>query len=147
MSPANYSSLFVILSLLFSSSVDAWTTTSPFFKIFDSNIKNEATALAVGLTFAAVLPDSPPNIAAGSKVFESTCSSCHPNGQNKIAKERTLEKESLEKYVGLDPSDIQQYMRADFLHRGANLFGGELSDEDMKNVVGYVLDQAVENKW
>jgi len=143
-------SLLALILLLSTISVNSWTVSS-LPKVSVCVLRNAARPLAtIGLTAAflmANVANASPNIQQGAKIFDSTCASCHPNGQNKIAKEKTLQKDDLEKYVGLDPSDIQQYMRVDFLHRGANLFGGDLSDRDLENVVAFVLEQAVENKW
>jgi cytochrome c6 len=113
-----------------------------------THVKHAALTVACGCTFLATAHTAhAADVAAGSRLFQATCSSCHAGGQNLIAKEKTLDKETLERYVGTDPSDIQQYMRYDFLHRGAHLFGGNLSEKDFENVVAYVLDQALENKW
>jgi cytochrome c6 len=126
-----------------------WTT-MPTPKI-SNQVKHAVTAgLTVGcgcIFFATANTAHAADVAAGSRLFEATCTSCHAGGQNLIAKEKTLDKETLERYVGTDPSDIQQYMRYSFLHRGAHLFGGNLSEKDFENVVAYVLDQALGNKW
>lgn len=66
---------------------------------------------------------------------------------NKIDATKTLRRDDIEKFVGLDQKDIVQYMKFAPLHRGALAFGGELSERDLENVVAYVLDQAVESKW
>jgi len=139
-------SLLVIITLLCTISVNGWNSSS-LLKITVCNVGNAARPLVTAAFLLANVSNASPNIQQGAKIFDSTCASCHPNGQNKIAKEKTLQKHDLEEYVGLDPSDIQQYMRADFLHRGANLFGGDLSNRDLENVVAFVLEQAVENKW
>jgi cytochrome c6 len=113
-----------------------------------NEVKHAALTAACGCAFLATANTAhAADIAAGSRLFEATCTSCHAGGQNLIAKEKTLDKETLERYVSADPNDIQQYMRYSFLHRGAHLFDGNLSEEDFENVVAYVLDQALENKW
>lgn len=142
--------LFLVILLLLFSSSNAWTTPPPPFGISVCDVRNAATTLAVTLTLASVLSDisnSKPNIAKGARIFDTTCASCHVNGGNKIDSKKTLSKEDLETYLGLDPSDVQLYMKSDFLHRGANLFGGDLSERDLQNVVAFVLNQANEDKW
>lgn len=127
--------LVALLSTLLTT--NAWTTPSiPTFSIT--------------LTVAAVVSDlsnSSPDIAKGQMIFANTCSSCHVDGQNKIDPKKTLQVDDLEKFIGLDPGDVKQYMKYAPLHRGANAFGGELSERDLDNVVAYVLEQATESNW
>lgn len=144
-----HSTLLLLFTLALSSLMmrsDAWTP--PRLAISVCDVRNAATTLAVGLTIASVVSDlSTPNIQQGKKIFDNTCASCHINGGNKIAPDKTLSRQDIEQYVGLDQSDLQQYLKADFVHRGANLFSGDLSDRDLQNVVAFVLNQATENKW
>lgn len=138
--------LFILTLALLLLQVHSWLTmTTPKLS---THVKNAAITVAFGWTVLATANAAhAADIAAGSRLFQATCSSCHAGGKNLIAKEKTLDKETLEKYVGLDPNDVQLYMRYSFLHRGAHLFGGNLSEKDFKDVVAYILDQALENKW
>ena len=144
------STLPFLVILIFSSCTNAWTTLPPF-GITVCDVRNAATILAVTLTLgSAVLSDissQPNNIQQGAHVFDTTCASCHFQGGNKIDPKKTLSKQDLETYIVMDPSDVQLYLKTDFLHRGANLFGGELTEKELENVVAFVLNQSNENKW
>lgn len=146
-------SRYSICFLMLMSPVKGWIAmTRSSTPILTSQIGNSAAitvAFGAALCVTATAPQqaNAADVAQGAKMFDATCASCHANGQNLIAKEKTLTRESLSKYVGLDPGDVQTYMRYNVLHRGANLFGGKLSEKDMENVVAYVLDQALEDKW
>ena len=71
-------------------------------------IKN---AVAGALT-AGVVAISPAfaagDVLAGEQVFRNNCAACHAGGQNVIMPEKTLEKESLEKYLtgGRKPESV-----------------------------------------
>jgi cytochrome c6 len=86
----------------------------------------------------------------GQAIFQSTCAACHKGGSNVIAKERTLTKEALTKFLGPlegGPEDISTFVQNSNVHRGALVFSGRLTAEDYSNVAAYVYDQAMENKW
>eukprot|EP00978_Attheya_sp_CCMP212_P048406 scaffold516555_cov55-Attheya_sp.AAC.1 len=87
------------------------------------------------------------NIEKGSKLFDTNCAACHVNGENVIAKDKTLKKDALQKYFASDPVGIQEFVQNGLLHRGTFMFGGKLSDSDFTDVTAYVLDQATSDKW
>ena len=65
-----------------------------------------------------------------------------------IARERTLQKDALEKNFGsLDEKAIKDFVQNSMVHRGAFILGSKLSDKDFENVVSYVVDQAAGEKW
>jgi len=87
-------------------------------------------------------------VAAGEELFTANCAACHAGGQNRVMKEKDLQKDTLQKNFGMDPVAIQAFVQNGAVHKGALLFGGTVkSPEDFENVVAYVLDQASENKW
>lgn len=88
------------------------------------------------------------DVAAGSKVFSGNCAACHAGGQNMIVREKTLQKDALEKNIGsLDEKDIKDFVQNSVVHRGAFILGSKLSDKDFENVVSYVVDQAAGERW
>ena len=87
----------------------AWTVTpADAVECAPRTIKN---AVAGALT-AGVVAISPAfaagDVLAGEQVFRNNCAACHAGGQNVIMLEKTLEKESLEKYLtgGRKPESV-----------------------------------------
>lgn len=141
---------FLLLFLSRFLATQAWTTPpQPIFSITVCDVRNGGFALAIGLmTFVVTdLSNSSPDLKRGQVIFENNCSSCHANGLNKIDGKKTLRRDDIEKFVGLNQNDVLQYMKFAPLHRGALAFGGELNERDLENVVAFVLDQAVQSKW
>lgn len=96
-----------------------------------------------------VLSLMPPSLSHGETLFQQTCSSCHPGGANVISKERNLQKEALDKFIGLSQEEngIMNFVKDSNFHRGALAFTGRLSNQDFKDVASYVYKQAMEDKW
>ena len=89
-----------------------------------------------------------PDLARGEFLFQQTCSSCHPQGNNVIVKERNLKKEALKKFIFLeDENTIVNFVKDNNFHRGALAFAGKLSKQDFADVASFVYDQAMEDKW
>jgi cytochrome c6 len=87
------------------------------------------------------------DIANGSKLFQANCASCHANGMNFVSEKKTLKKDALEKYrKTTDEASIQDFVQKGMPHRFMP-FSNVLSDSDYKDVVSYVLDQALNDKW
>jgi len=91
----------------------------------------------------------PADVARGESLFQQNCSSCHPQGNNVIVKERTLKKEALEKFIFLkdDENTIVNFVKDDNFHRGALAFGSKLNKQDFADVASFVYEQAMEEKW
>ena len=85
------------------------------------------------------------DITRGSEVFAANCVGCHRGGQNFIKEQKTLEKHALEKYVGLNEENISSFFKNSFVHKVQ--VGGKLTDEEVIDVVSYVVDQATGEKW
>nr|YP_009332599.1 cytochrome c553 [Membranoptera weeksiae]AHZ94613.1 cytochrome c553 [Membranoptera weeksiae] len=84
--------------------------------------------------------DSGIDLDAGQEIFSQNCSACHVGGQNVIVPERTLEKETLEKFSMYDIKAITNQVT-----KGKNsmpAFGDRLSDEEIQNVANYVFNQS-----
>jgi len=103
--------------------------------------------LAIALfTFAFATPALADDVVGsgdpvkGKAVFSANCNVCHRGGKNTVNKQKTLKKETLEKY-GMYAEDkiITQVTNG----KGAMpAFGKRLKDPQIKNVAAYVLEQA-----
>mmetsp|Transcript_27647 Transcript_27647/g.33621 ORF Transcript_27647/g.33621 Transcript_27647/m.33621 type:complete len:194 (+) Transcript_27647:72-653(+) len=91
------------------------------------------------------------DVTRGSQIFTSNCSSCHIQGLNIISEKRTLKKEALQKFIGgVDEASVQKFVKGSMRHKTLvfpNVPGGKLSDGDWDDVVGFVVDQAIDDKW
>lgn len=86
------------------------------------------------------------DITKGSQIFTSTCAGCHAGGNNFIKEKKTLKKDALEKFVGLDETTITEFFKKSFVHQN-QAGGAKMSDEDIADVISYVVTQAVDDKW
>ena len=87
------------------------------------------------------------NIASGKEVFTSTCGGCHAGGQNFAKPNKTLQKEAIEKYVGsLSEDKVEDYFRKQFVHK-VIMKDKDLQDQQITDVITYVVDQATNEKW
>ena len=89
------------------------------------------------------------DVAAGEKVFEKNCATCHAGGQNAIVSSQTLKQEALEQYLfnyRLEHNvEAIEYQVAN--GRGAMpAFQGRIRDKDIADVAAYVKEQS-ENGW
>ena len=84
------------------------------------------------------------DVAKGKEVFTSTCAGCHAGGQNFVKEKKTLQKEALEKFVGLDEEKVETFFKGSFVHK---VVGGKLADQEITDVVTYIVDQAKNKKW
>lgn len=96
------------------------------------------SAVLAGLSLAnsALAADA----EAGKKIFMSRCVSCHNNGMNVIAPEKTLKKSALEKNGMFSEKAIINQVTNGKSPMPA--FGNQLSASDIENVAAYVLEQA-----
>lgn len=106
-----------------------------------------ALAIAVVVT-ALTLWTAPAAQAAdlghGGQIFGNNCAACHIGGGNVVNGSKTLKQADLEKYEMASVEAI-----ANQVTNGKNAmpaFKGRLSDEDIADVVAYVLSQA-EQGW
>uniref|UniRef100_A0A7S2KKB1 Cytochrome c domain-containing protein n=1 Tax=Skeletonema marinoi TaxID=267567 RepID=A0A7S2KKB1_9STRA len=91
-------------------------------------------------------PATAGDITKGSQIFTSTCAGCHAGGNNFLKEKKTLKKEALDKYVGLDETKIAEFFKKSFVHQN-QAGGGKMSEEDVADVISYVVTQAVNDKW
>ena len=59
---------------------------------------------------------------------------------------KTLQKDALEKFVGLDEEKVETFFKGSFVHK-VIVGDKKLSDEDITDVVTFVVDQATNEKW
>jgi cytochrome c6 len=100
----------------------------------------------VTLTIArpALADGSTEILTQGAKVFSANCAACHMNGNNVVSANKNLKSDALKQY-GMDSAEaiITQ------VTNGKNAmpsFKGRLSDDQMKAVAAYVLNQSA-NGW
>ena len=91
-------------------------------------------------------PATAGDVTKGSQIFTSTCAGCHAGGNNFIKEKKTLKKEALEKHVGLDETKIAEFFKKSFVHQN-QAGGGKMSEEDVADVISYVVSQAVNDSW
>ena len=116
-----------------------------------SSFSSAATVLIFALTIATATLSYPSPVIAGditkgSQIFTSTCAGCHAGGNNFIKEKKTLKKDALEKFVGLDETKMTEFFKKSFVHKGP-AGGGTMSDEAIADVMSYVFSQAVNDKW
>jgi len=128
-----------LLSLM-ASTVSAWNITPKLMHV-------KKAALTVACGWALTVPAHAADVTAGKSVFEVNCVACHAGGQNMIAKERTLQKDALQKYVGLSEEAVKDFVQNSVVHRGAFVLGDKLSEKNFDDVAAYVVAQTTENKW
>ena len=84
------------------------------------------------------------NLLEGERIFNANCAACHAGGQNVVLTDHTLQKEAIEKYL---VGGFKEASVASQVTHGKNAmpaFGGRLSQEEILNVAGYVIDMAEE---
>jgi cytochrome c6 len=84
------------------------------------------------------------DITKGSEVFTANCIGCHRGGQNFVKEQKTLQRDALEEYVGLDEVKVTKFLKDSFVHK---VVGGKLTEDEVGDVVSYVVDQAKGEKW
>mmetsp|Transcript_9063 Transcript_9063/g.21061 ORF Transcript_9063/g.21061 Transcript_9063/m.21061 type:complete len:165 (+) Transcript_9063:139-633(+) len=82
----------------------------------------------------------------GQDVFAASCNGCHAGGTNSIAVSKTLRKEALQRYVSasLDVDEVEAWWRSSF-HKGS--IAEKLTDNEIKDVLGFVVEQAANSRW
>jgi cytochrome c6 len=110
------------------------------------------TATAAVVTSALCLClGSPPALAAdvaqGQVLFQANCAGCHAGGNNYVSEPRTLRKDALQTYRGtVDATAIQAFVQTGMPHRLLPMKTA-MDDTGYGDVVAYVLDQALGEKW
>ena len=84
------------------------------------------------------------DITKGNVIFTSNCIGCHRGGQNFVKEQKTLQKDALDKYIGLDEEKVFKFFKGSFVHKA---IGGKLMDDEVLDVISYVVDQARGDKW
>lgn len=82
----------------------------------------------------------------GKVLFDANCAGCHAGGLNFVAERKTLKRDALESDVGLDPLVVQKFVQSKLPHKLLP-FHQLFTDEDYSDVVSYVLDQALNDRW
>ena len=114
---------------------------------------SSASAAAAFLMLVLVSPAvaSPAtDVAQGGEIFVANCASCHAGGMNFIKEKRTLKRDALEKFVGLDQPSVQKFVTESARHKTLvfpRAPGGKLSETDYSDVTSFIVDQAVNDKW
>ena len=101
--------------------------------------------IAIALfTFALGRPALATEAGSGAKIFSANCAACHVGGRNVIMADKTLKKEALGKY-GMDSLEaiVKQVTNG---KNAMPAFKGRLTDKQIEEVGGYVLQQA-EKGW
>jgi cytochrome c6 len=100
------------------------------------------------LLFSMCLPASAAaDIAKGQTLFQANCAGCHAGGSNLVSESRTLRKEALQTYRGtVDAGVIQTFVQKGMPHKLLPM-KTPMDDNDYGDVVAYVLDQALGEKW
>lgn len=106
-----------------------------------------AAALVASASLGLPLPSSAAaDVAHGASLFKADCAGCHLGGSNFMSEKKTLKKDALAQYQSLDASKLQAFVQDKMPHSFLP-FHSKWSDQDYEDAVGYVLDQAVNDKW
>lgn len=130
------------------------------------NSKKDSNRYATGapiLTIAVVafqlllgpLPaEAQDDVLRGGEIFTGNCAGCHAGGMNFVKENKNLKRAALEKFVSpsMDKDEIQQWVQNSGQHKKLVFFkapsgNGKLTDNDYSDVISYVVDQAVGEKW
>lgn len=89
----------------------------------------------------------PPDITQGQVLFQANCAGCHAGGNNYIQEKRTLRKDAIQQYRGsTDQAVIANFVQNGMPHKLLPM-KTPMEEKDYNDVVAYVLDQAVGEKW
>jgi cytochrome c6 len=106
-----------------------------------------AAALVASASFGLSLPShADADVAQGAALFKAECAGCHLGGNNFMSEKKTLKKDALAQYQSLDATKLQAFVQNQMPHSFLP-FHSKWSDQDFADTVGYVLDQAVSDKW
>lgn len=110
--------------------------------------RKETLAFASGITAFSILvaPASALDVTEGEQIFRKNCAACHPNGQNAIIYQKTLEKDALELYLNGGRNEAAVIKQVTYGKNAMPAFGGRLSDEAIEIVAAYVISNS-ESGW
>ncbi len=103
-------------------------------------LKLFATLLCLGALMFQALPAF---AGQGAKLFSANCAACHAGGGNRVVAAKTLKQSALDKY-GINTEEAIMYQ----IKKGKNAmpaFAKKLSNDQIKEVADYVLEQAAKN--
>nr|ARW60113.1 cytochrome c553 [Laurencieae sp.] len=89
--------------------------------------------------------DSVLDLDSGEQIFSANCVACHAGGNNSVMPEKTLKIDALERYSKNSADAI--IIQVTNGNGGMPPFGDKLSDDEIKNVANYVLNQAKTSNW
>jgi len=111
-------------------------------------------AVVLSLTFGTMGPAYAAsiggNLEQGQELFTNNCASCHAGGMNVMKEKKTLRKDALEKFVGLDEEKVKAFVQESGQHKRLifpKVPGGKFTDDAYADVVTYIVDQATGDKW
>ena len=88
-----------------------------------------------------------PDIIQGQVLFQANCAGCHAGGNNYVKEKRTLRKEDMQQYRGsTDQAVITNFVQNGMPHKLLPM-RTPMEEKDYNDVVAYVLDQALGEKW
>jgi cytochrome c6 len=113
-----------------------------------------ASALLLSTLLTVVSVPSPcwsqqptPDITKGQVLFQANCAGCHAGGNNYVQEKRTLRKDDIQQYRGsTDQAVIMNFVQNGMPHKFLPM-KVPMENKDYNDVVGYVLDQALGEKW
>jgi cytochrome c6 len=106
-----------------------------------------AAALVASASLGSPVPsNADADVAHGAALFKAECAGCHLGGNNFMSEKKTLKKDALQQYQSLDSAKLQAFVQNQMPHSFLP-FHSKWSDQDFADAVGYVLDQAVSDKW
>lgn len=83
----------------------------------------------------------------GQVLFQANCAGCHAGGNNYIQEKRTLRKDDIQQYRGsTDQTVIANFVQNGMPHKLLPM-KTPMEETDYNDVVAYVLDQALGEKW
>jgi cytochrome c6 len=87
------------------------------------------------------------DVSKGEILFTANCAGCHAGGNNYVSEKRTLRTADIQQYRGsTDPVKITNFVQNGLPHKLLPM-KVPMDNNDYSDVVAYVLDQALGEKW
>jgi cytochrome c6 len=127
-------------------------------KLFDLEFLHDNAIAAKAITtvtcvllFSAIFLPTPAwsqvDVTKGETLFQANCAGCHAGGNNYVSEKRTLQKDAIQQYRGsTDQATITNFVQNGMPHKLLPM-KTPMVDKDYSDVVAYVLDQALGEKW